>query len=641
MRRANPARVLATFLGGCAAVLVGCAGSADPEVSGEADLVEATRARTVPDKYVGMFYATWFNGTEFCGDQASACPPTFPEEVPQWTYRYWGNPQGGKYLSTDIDRIHRHADQMAAAGVDFIVVDYSNNNITQPNLDAGLGPLLDTYQARYQQGRPTPKIVVFMPAIAAQIATLHASYYANHDSHIFFRYQGKPLLLYRADQSGSCPGNACSHFTTRGMWGLMGHGNSWSFMEHSPQSFYSSGGRAEQISVAPAQQTNWMSNIHGNPPPHGRAWNKHTGANDGWYGQNFWDQWGRAISVNPRFIVVRGWNEWAALKTGLDSQGGFTDEYNQEYSNDIEPMSGGHGDYFVELLARRVADWKFGGNVVALATSGGQSSTHAGAGWQRAIDGNRSGDWGDGSVTHTEHDERASWWVDLGTSQALGQVKIWNRSDCCANRLSSFRVRLDDGAGRTTTIRFPGQAGSPTVLDFNGSRAKRVTIQLDGTNQLSLAEVEAYTSHVDQAPVHGKSFQVHAKHSDRCLDMPDGTTTSIAHQWTCHGGDNQIVKLVDRGGGWWQLRFRHSGLCLDQKGHPGNGRLQQWPCIDNPNQRFRFEDAGGGYWFLRSQTSGRVLDVNGGTGATGDGPHFYQWDWNGNDNQKFKLVPVP
>src|SRR5262245_37611142 len=76
-----------------------------------------------------------------------------------------------------------------------------------------------------------------------------------------------------------------------------------------------------------------------------------------------------------------------------------------------------------------------------------QSSTYLGAGPEasRAIDGNTNGDWGGGSLTHTDNGDPAPWWqVDLGLVLTLDRIVLWNRTDCCAFRLSNFRLSVLD-----------------------------------------------------------------------------------------------------------------------------------------------------------------------------------------------------
>ena len=67
-----------------------------------------------------------------------------------------------------------------------------------------------------------------------------------------------------------------------------------------------------------------------------------------------------------------------------------------------------------------------------------QSTTGFGGVASRAVDGNTNGDYfGGNSVTHTAPNNATAWWrVDLGAVYDLTEVRILNRTDCCAERLS-------------------------------------------------------------------------------------------------------------------------------------------------------------------------------------------------------------
>ncbi|VVM22050.1 hypothetical protein BSPWISOXPB_3048 [uncultured Gammaproteobacteria bacterium] len=56
------------------------------------------------------------------------------------------------------------------------------------------------------------------------------------------------------------------------------------------------------------------------------------------------------------------------------------------------------------------------------------------------MDGNTDGKFLDGSTTHT-NDEQGAWWqVDLGSKKNISQIIIYNRTDCCANRLRTTKL---------------------------------------------------------------------------------------------------------------------------------------------------------------------------------------------------------
>jgi len=63
---------------------------------------------------------------------------------------------------------------------------------------------------------------------------------------------------------------------------------------------------------------------------------------------------------------------------------------------------------------------------------------------KKAVDGNTNGDfWQGNSCTHTKNEK--SWWrVNLGRKYEIEKVTIWNRADCCADRLSGAKIQVKD-----------------------------------------------------------------------------------------------------------------------------------------------------------------------------------------------------
>jgi RHS repeat-associated protein len=130
-----------------------------------------------------------------------------------------------------------------------------------------------------------------------------------------------------------------------------------------------------------------------------------------------------------------------------------------------------------------------------------QSSTGWGGNSSRGVDGNTNGSWSDNSVTHTQFEHQPWWQVDLGSVQQIGTVKLWNRTDCCGERLSNFHVLVSDNPFSSTDLTATinqagvsnyytaGQAGALTEIGV-GRSGRYVRVQLAGDNYLSLAEVE-------------------------------------------------------------------------------------------------------------------------------------------------------
>ncbi len=137
----------------------------------------------------------------------------------------------------------------------------------------------------------------------------------------------------------------------------------WGWLEVHPQhAFYQTPGVPEEVAVGVAQNAaDGKVSVLSNPRSHGRSF--HDGRQPGPEGQdtsgrNFAEQWRRALAIDPAFVFVTSWNEWFAGRFGSDAPfygSGpvtFVDEFNTEYSRDVEPMKGGHGDnYYYQLVA--------------------------------------------------------------------------------------------------------------------------------------------------------------------------------------------------------------------------------------------------------------------------------------------------
>jgi YVTN family beta-propeller protein len=138
---------------------------------------------------------------------------------------------------------------------------------------------------------------------------------------------------------------------------------------------------------------------------------------------------------------------------------------------------------------------------LAKGKSSSQSSTAYSASAGRAVDGNVNGVFNQNSVTHTNSTANAWWQVDLGASYLLSAITLYNRTNCCANRLSDFHVFVSttDLTGRSlaqiladpavTKYRITGTAPAQQAINATDVVGRYVRVQLNGTNFLSLAEV--------------------------------------------------------------------------------------------------------------------------------------------------------
>ncbi|MCH2586226.1 MAG: lamin tail domain-containing protein, partial [Planctomycetes bacterium] len=132
---------------------------------------------------------------------------------------------------------------------------------------------------------------------------------------------------------------------------------------------------------------------------------------------------------------------------------------------------------------------------VALDGRATQSSEGWGGSPGRAIDGNTSGQWGDASITHTN--ASPSWWeVYLRETFTIEEIVLWNRLDCCSERLTNFTVRiLDEDREETYEETFLSDGsqmdGSSFAIGGIEAGGRYVRVSLPG-QYLSLAEVQVF-----------------------------------------------------------------------------------------------------------------------------------------------------
>ncbi len=111
----------------------------------------------------------------------------------------------------------------------------------------------------------------------------------------------------------------------------------------------------------------------------------------------------------------------------------------------------------VEVLAR--------GENVALAGVAQQVSTAYEGIPQRAIDGNRDGDYFQGrSTTHTDTSDQPWWEVDLGEAFPIDKILVWNRTDGdLEKRLDHFRIVILDADRKPLWVRTVRKIPDPSL----------------------------------------------------------------------------------------------------------------------------------------------------------------------------------
>ena len=158
-----------------------------------------------------------------------------------------------------------------------------------------------------------------------------------------------------------------------------------------------------------------------------------------------------------------------------------------------------------------------------------QSSTAYGGDANRALDGNTNNNYSQNSVTHTNFEKQAWWQVDLGRSEQVGLVRLFNRGDGeLAKRLSNFDVILYDEKGQEVSKQFVKQLTSNQLdVQFNGKIGRYVRVQLHHEYQaLSLAEVEVFR----HTPVKDKNIQIIPIHQPVNSSVSKDKVLTIQHK---------------------------------------------------------------------------------------------------------------
>jgi len=328
---------------------------------------------TKTNRFVGIFYFINHNGSPRCDllagpydlskifarDPAALKKPDSPFWGKIGTAYYWGEPLFGYYLGADPWVLRRHAQLLANAGVDVLIFDTTNAR-TYPEV---YQPLCEVFAEVRKAGGRTPQIAFMVNTEAGRTAEqiYRELYQKNLYRELWFYWQGRPLMI--CDPQAASP--ELNHFFTlrRAHWPftMTNTPRAWHWEAAYPQpyGYTDDPQQPEQVNVSVAQNlraadgkvTNMSEgNARGRSFHDGRQ-NIAPGSVNA--GANFQEQWQRALQLQPPFVMVTGWNEWVAGR--WDRPGNpvvFVDQFDEEFSRDIEPVKGSHGDnYYWQLVA--------------------------------------------------------------------------------------------------------------------------------------------------------------------------------------------------------------------------------------------------------------------------------------------------
>ncbi len=357
-------------------------------------------------KQVGIFYWTWHDALSKVNNGAGPFDNTkitrqYPEAVrdinhPAWGPIYhphhWGEPLFGYYATCDKWVMRKHAELLADALVDVVVFDCTNGTNTWMN---STWALLEAFSEARADGVRTPKIAFMLPFGSlpfnrTDLVQLYRDLYRDGKYRdLWFYWNGKPMIyaipesLEKDLPTGLSAEEKKELETIRNFFtfrppqptytGGPRRPDNWGWLELYPQNGYveKGDGSYEMVCVG-ASQNNSAKNLSGKSGLSamndinifGRAYvvgaPKDPRPNAFLYGGNFQQQWNRAFEIDPDYIFITSWNEWIASRfpkwMGLTNA--FPDEFDTEFSRDVEPSRGILKDTFYLQMTANIRKFK-------------------------------------------------------------------------------------------------------------------------------------------------------------------------------------------------------------------------------------------------------------------------------------------
>lgn len=431
------------------------------------------------DRFVGIFYFIWLNerGNKspqgnhpfdiskiMAADPDALKKPNSPLWGEMGRAHYWDESIYGYYNSDDAWVIRKHAQLLADAGVDTLIFDVTNRATYK---DTYL-KLCEVFTQVRKEGGRTPQIAFMMNTDARGTAQelFHDLYEPGLYRELWFQWQGKPLMICDPKQA---PQEVKDFFTLRtAHWPftMKNTKNAWHWEATYPQpyGYTDDPQKPEQVNVSVAQNLGFGPKHTVENMSSGKARGRgfHDGKQDASQaaidgGANFAEQWKRAIELDPPFVMVTGWNEWIAGRFERPGEPvAFVDQFDREYSRDIEPMKGGHGDAFYYQMIANIRQYK---GAPALPKTSAPKPITIGSGFDQWKD--VAPEFADhvGETAHRDH---------------VGAANIRYTNDTGRNDLASMKVARDE-----TNVYFYVCTQDPITAGGGGSPPPGLTLLID------------------------------------------------------------------------------------------------------------------------------------------------------------------
>lgn len=351
------------------------------------------------EKKVGLFYFLWIGqhdqkqaGADGCAWDSSLLSETQLKGTPAnsdvGVFHYWSEPLYDYYNSEDPWVFRKHLELFIMAGIDYLVFDVSNSYYYKTVCD-NIFPVALSF---VEQGWEIPKFVFYCHNKTKDTVTGIYNDFYNPENESLRKYDAlwytetdngvrnterKPWIVVKnngidsstlgaAQNYDKCDEKIKNFFYTRELRWNEEHGaeGNWLFPSDIDDPIPHEG----MLSVSVAQHTSGafsdsVFEANSRDKNRGRGWVWNDGKTEGTntannvaLGSNYQSEWGNAFaqsSVNNVFLST--WNEWVAQKQPYGANGRsssyFVDQFNPEFSRDLEMTKGLWGDnYYLQTV---------------------------------------------------------------------------------------------------------------------------------------------------------------------------------------------------------------------------------------------------------------------------------------------------
>lgn len=428
----------------------------------------------------GILYWDWFSATAQTARATiiSEVIEAYPEErenysSPAWdtsAVYYWSEPLLGFYNSYDYWVYRRHAEMLANAGIDSIYFDYSNGGLDYIRC---LNTLAVAFRDAKASGIDIPRISAMTTlggmaddAFRGLLALYYNCFVENDYSDIWYYYEGKPLMYANGTYENALKSVAADcqverdvleevkdFFTVRYQGGRNRASdadpgaNCWMWLENFPQilrnpdetgrpEFVVVGVGINQSTVYGLTQTGVFSDEYNK----GRGYSEAFGEDYRDIGKRkayfFREQAALALTADPAFLMIDGWNEWTAIRQA-DYNGfknSFVDLFDDENSRDFEPSAGVLKDDYYNLLCDLIRKYK---GVRQAPTASGMKTIDINA------DAAQWDSVGPEFLNNNQDYERDSYGLSKARDIAGDTFEAWHYTTTVNNAISRAKVSFD------------------------------------------------------------------------------------------------------------------------------------------------------------------------------------------------------